>query len=235
MRLRTFFLVLAAFVATAALAADRPTIAVAEFTNDTSAAWWYGGAGRDLSSMLTNELAGTQKFRVVERKKLSKVLDEQDLAESGRVKRSTAAQVGKLTGAKYLVIGSVSSYSENRSGGSGGISVRGFSIGGRKDDAYIAIDIRVVDTTTGEAEYTRTIEARSTSYGVRGSGHVSGLSGNLGKYENTPAGKAIRACLIEISDYLACVMVDQDSCVDEYRGADAARRQKTKKVIKPDR
>src|ERR1700757_3304344 len=95
-------------MASAAFAAETRRRGVADFTNDTSAGWWYGGAGRDLSSMLTNELASTDKFRVVERSKLESVLAEQDLGSSGRVSGRTAAKVGKLTGAQYLVTGTVS-------------------------------------------------------------------------------------------------------------------------------
>lgn len=222
------------FVASVCLAGSKPSVGVAEFRNDTSAGWWYGGAGSDLSSMLTNELAGTEKFKVVERSKLGHVLDEQDLGASGRVNKATAAKVGKLTGAQYLVMGTVSAFTENSSGGGGGLSFKGFSVGGKKNDAYIAIDLRVVDTTTGEVEFTRTVEARSTSYGISGSGSVKGLSGGLGKYENTPTGKAIRACLMEISDYLGCVMVDKDDCVAEYKAKESSRRDKTKKSIKLD-
>jgi curli biogenesis system outer membrane secretion channel CsgG len=215
-------------------AASKPSIGVAEFTNETSAAWWYGGAGHDLSGMLTNELAGTEKFKVVERAKLDHVLNEQDLGASGRVSKSSAAKVGKLTGAKYLIMGNVSAYQEKASGMGGGLSFKGYSLGGNKNDAYMAIDLRVVDTTSGEIVHTRTVEARASSYGVAGSGHVGGLSGGLGKYENTPAGKAIRACLMEISEYLGCVMVDKDACVDEYKAKESARRDKTKKAVKLD-
>jgi curli biogenesis system outer membrane secretion channel CsgG len=214
------------------LAESKPSIGVADFRNDTSAAWWYGGAGHDLSGMLTNELAATEKFRMVERAKLDSVLAEQDLGASGRVAKSSAAKVGKLTGAKYLVMGTVSAYQEKTQGGGGGLSFGGISLGGRKDDAYISIDVRVVDTTTGEVAYTRTIEARSGGYGMHVGLYRGGFGGNLGKYENTPAGKAIRACLVEISDYLSCVMVDQDQCLQEYKAKDQQRRENTKKAIK---
>jgi curli biogenesis system outer membrane secretion channel CsgG len=214
--------------------AEKPSVGVAEFRNETSAGWWSGGVGNDLASMLTNELASTEKFKIVERAKLGHVLQEQDLAESGRVERKSAARVGKLTGAKYLVMGTVSAYDEKTAGGGGGLSFRGVSVGGKKDEAYIAIDLRVVDTTTGEVAYTRTVEARSTSYGVHGGVYRGGFGGNLGKYENTPAGKAIRACLIEITDYLSCVMVDQDSCVQEYKAKESSRRERTKGKIKLD-
>src|SRR5512140_3715698 len=222
----------AVLIPAGAFASGKPSIGVAEFTNDTSAAWWYGGAGRDLRGMLTNELSSSVKFKIVERSKLDSVLREQDLGDSGRVSQSSAAKIGKLTGAKYLVIGNVSSYDEKSRGGGGGVSFRGISLGGKKDDAYIAIDVRVVDTTTGEVEFTRTIEARASSYGIGGGVYRGGFGGNLAKYENTPAGKAIRACLMEISDYLGCVMVDQDDCMDEYNAKENSRKEKTKKSIK---
>jgi hypothetical protein len=56
----------------------------------------------------------------------------------------------------------------------------------------------------------------------------------LGKYENTQDGKAIRAVLMEISEYLGCAMVDQDSCMSEYAAKEKSRRDKTKKAIKLD-
>jgi len=213
-------------------AAEKPSIGVADFKNDTSAGWWYGGAGHDLAGMLSNELSATEKFRMVERDKLGPVLEEQDLGASGRVSKSSAAKIGKLTGAKYLVMGTVSAYEEKTQGGGGGISFGGISLGGKKDDAYIAVDVRVVDTTTGEIAYTRTIEARSGGYGMNVGLYHGGFGGNMGKYDKTPAGKAIRACLVEISEYLSCAMVDQDNCLAEYKAKDSQRREKTKKAIK---
>ena len=222
------------FIVTAAFAADKPSVGVSEFKNETSAGWWYSDVGRDLAGMLTNELAATGKFRVVERNKLAHVLDEQDLAASGRVNKSTAAKTGKLTGARYLVFATVTSFDTKSQGVGGGISFRGINLGGKKEDAYMAIDLRVVDTTTGDVEFTRTVEARASSYGVNGGVYRGGFGGQLGKYENTPTGKAIRACIMEISDYLGCAMVDQDSCMDEYKAKESSRREKTKKSIKLD-
>ena len=231
---KLMFLAFVFLLAIPVMAADKPSIGVAEFRNDTSAGWWSGGVGNDLASMLTNELATTEKFKIVERAKLGPVLQEQNLAESGRVDKKSAAKVGKLTGAQYLVMGTVSAYEEKTAGGGGGLSYGGISLGGRKDEAYMAVDLRVVDTTTGEVSFTRTVEARSTSYGIHGGVYRGGFGGNLGKYENTPAGKAIRGCLVEISDYLSCVMVDKDACVDEYKAKESSRREKTKKSIKLD-
>jgi curli biogenesis system outer membrane secretion channel CsgG len=215
-----------------AFGSDKPSVGVAEFTNETRASWWYTGVGSDLAGMLTNELASTEKFKIVERAKLGKVLEEQDLAEAGRVSKKTGAKIGKLTGAQYLVYATVSAWEENTAGTGGGLSFRGISVGGKKEDAYLAVDLRVVDTTTGEIEFTRTVEGRATSYGVSGGLSRGGFSGGLGKYEKTPTGKAIRAAIIEITDYLSCAMVDKDECMNEYKAKEKARRDKSKSTLK---
>lgn len=233
MRIKSLFVVMTMFIAGTALAA-KPAVGVAEFKNDTSAAWWNGGVGDELAGMLSNELAGTGKFKVVEREKLDKVLDEQDLADSGRIKKSTGAKIGQVTGAQYLVVGTLTAFESDVKGTGGGLSFRGISVGGKKEDAYLAVDLRVIDTTTGEIAFTRTVEARASSSGMSVGVYRGGFGGNLGQYEKTPTGKAIRAVLMEISEYLGCVMVDQDGCEDEYAAKEKSRRDKTKKAIKLD-
>ncbi len=235
MRLRTILVVTFLLViATSAMAEKKPVLAVTEFRNDTSAGWWSGGVGRDLAGMLTNELAGTGKFKLVEREKLAAVLDEQDLAASGRVSKSSGAKIGKMTGAQYLVIATLTAYEEDVKGAGGGLSYRGIGLGGKKEEAYMAVDLRVVDTTTGEVEYTRTIEARSSSGGLNVSVYRGGFGGSLGGYEKTPAGKAIRAVIMYISEYLECAMVDKGDCMEEFAAQEKSRKEKTKKSIKLD-
>src|SRR6186713_1500659 len=109
-------------VATAQGGGDRPVIGVAEFVNESGAAWWRGGVGWELSGMLSNELSSSGAFRVIERSKLQPVLEEQNLAASGRVAAGTGAKIGKLTGAQYLVFGTVTSFEENTSSTGGGLS-----------------------------------------------------------------------------------------------------------------
>lgn len=234
MRTRLAFGFLLLFIAGMASAANKPVMAVAEFRNDTSAAWWYGGVGSDLAGMLTNELAGTGKFKMVERDKLDAILDEQDLADSGRVSKKTGAKIGKMTGAQYLVVATLTAFESDVKGTGGGVSFRGISVGGKKEDAYMAVDLRVIDTTTGEIEFTRTVEARASSGGLAVGVYRGGFGGNLSKYEKTPTGKAIRAVIMEISEYLSCAMVDKGDCLAEYQAKESSRREKTKKSIKLD-
>ncbi|UXI70001.1 CsgG/HfaB family protein [Tahibacter amnicola] len=212
----------------------KPAVGVAEFKNESGAAWWRGGVGWELSGMLSNELASSGNFKIVERAKLEKVLEEQNLAASGRVRSGTGAQMGKVTGADYLVMGTVTAYEENTASTGGGVSFKGISLGGKKSDAYLAVDIRVVNTTTGDIDFSRTIEGRASGGGVDVGISRGGFGGNLSSEKNTPAGKAIRAALVEISEYLDCVMVQQNGCEDEYQAKESKRREKTKKSLKLD-
>jgi TolB-like protein len=99
-----------AAVAVVPLAAQdtRPGIAVLPFTNGGS----YGQGAEDyaalevgMQQMLTTEFAMNGQLRVVDRSRIKELLSEQDLGASGRVDAATAAKVGKLVGARYMVMG----------------------------------------------------------------------------------------------------------------------------------
>ena len=227
-------LVVAGFCMSGAALADRPTIGVSEFKNESGAGWWRGGVGWELSGMLSNELSSTGDFRVVERKKLENVMEEQNLGASGRVRAGTDAKIGQLTGAQYLVMGTVTSYEENTANTGGGVSYRGISLGGKKSEAYIAVDVRVVNTNTGEVDFSRTVEGRTSGGGVSVGVFRGGFGGSLANEKNTPAGKAIRAVLVEITDYLSCVMVQKDGCEAEYSAKERKRRDSNKRGVRLD-
>src|SRR5450432_2235488 len=225
-----------ATAAGSALAAGdgRPVVGVAEFTNQSGAAWWRGGVGWELSGMLSNEMSSSGDFKIVERQKLQNVLEEQNLAASGRVASGTGAKIGKLTGAQYLITGTVTAYQENTSSTGGGLSFKGIGLGGKSSEAYLAVDLRVINTTTGDVDFSRTVEGRSKSSGVSVGVSRGGFGGSLAHEENTPTGKAIRASLVEITDYLDCVMVKRDACVADYQAKEQKRRQGDKKALKLD-
>lgn len=230
-------LVLAGVCMSAAALAQggKPSIGVAEFKNESGAGWWRGGVGWELSGMLSNELSSTGAFRVVERAKLGSVLQEQDLAASGRVRQGTGAATGELTGAQYLVMGTVTAYEENTASTGGGVSFRGISLGGKKSEAYLAVDVRVVDTTTGEIAYSRTVEGRSSGGGISVGVFRGGFGGALASERNTPAGKAIRAALVEITDYLECTMVRRNSgCEGEFEAKEERRRDSNRRGLELD-
>src|SRR5438034_9971678 len=91
---KVLFIAALVLSSTAVFASEKPSLGVAEFTNDTSASWWYSDVGRDIASMLTNELSATEKFTIMARAKLGKALADQDRAQAGRVNKNTSAKVG---------------------------------------------------------------------------------------------------------------------------------------------
>lgn len=60
-----------------------------------------------VSEMLTANFLKQRKFKVMERAQLEEVMKEQKLGLSGAVDSKTAADIGKLAGAKLLVLGNV--------------------------------------------------------------------------------------------------------------------------------
>lgn len=230
------------------LAQDKLTISVPEFKNQSTWWWWRQGTSRELADALINELTSTGNFTVVERQKLDEVLSEQELAELGLVRPETAPESANLTGAKYVILGRVSSYEEGVSEESSGGRVGGFRIGpvnlgsssGRssKEQAYVAIDLRVVDTTTAEVVYARTVEGRATNESKSMSSGFNilglGMSGNQQSSNKAPVGQALRAALIEITDYLNCVMVEKGSCLAEFEAKEERRRDNTRGVLEFD-
>ena len=112
MRHRSLLLIsLAALAVAPSLRAQdtRPGIAVMPFQNGGS----YGqdkenfeALERGLAGMLISELAQNPGARVVERENVQSLISEQDLGKDGRLDAATAAKVGKLVGARYMVMGS---------------------------------------------------------------------------------------------------------------------------------
>lgn len=105
-------LTLAAGVAVPTMAAaqdTRPGIAVMPFENGGS----YGQDAEDfealtigIQQMLLTEFAVNDQLRVVERGRIKDLMGELELTRGGAVDANTAAQIGRLVGARYMVFGS---------------------------------------------------------------------------------------------------------------------------------
>lgn len=208
-------------------------VGVLRFTNHTAAGWWRGSVGTELQDMLASELVSTKAFSVLERKEIDAVLGELDLSASDRVSPSTMVKMKKLKGAQYLIAGTVSAYEEDVSGQKGGVRFKGISVGGAKNKAYIAVDLKVIDSETGEIVDARTIEANAKGSALGAGLSLRNFSIGGEDYKNTPTGKAIRACIVYISEYLECSLAKgkDHSCMKKWDKMDNKRREKTKGAI----
>jgi len=245
-----------------------PTVSVPDFKNEVGRlAWWSPRVSRQLADVLSNELSAAGGLTVVERQNVKALLSEQEMAELGIVKNNNrAAKSGQMTGSQYVILGRVSGYENNVETKQSGSGMGFMGFGGSKTvaetKAYVSLDLRVVDTTTGEVVGFKTVEGRAKNTAkVKGSGGslaplaglVGGLTGASGagayglaaagtlsfsesssETKKTPASKAVRAALIAASDYVSCILVRKDQCLDDYARGDSQRRQNTLDVLEMD-
>lgn len=161
-----------------------------------------------IEAIVIDSLAQTGRFRLVERTALGSVLDEQDLAASGRVAKPSGASTGNVLGAEYLVQVVVTDYESNTSGKKGGIGgliggkvpILG-GIGGGKSKGRVGLNIRLIDAETSEIIFTKQIESVITetniSFGGIGFGSDAILGGFMSSYAKTPIGQAVIAGINE--------------------------------------
>jgi TolB-like protein len=89
---------------------DRPGIGVMPIANGGShgpdaEAENFEGLEVGLQQMLLSELSFNPELRIVERSQIAEIIREQGLADQELVDPSTAAQVGRIVGARYMIFG----------------------------------------------------------------------------------------------------------------------------------
>ncbi|OVE73363.1 hypothetical protein BVX93_01915 [bacterium B13(2017)] len=104
---------------------ERIKLAIFNFM-DTNKASKDKMLGSTVSEMLTTGFVNSNKFEVVERKEINRVVEELNFDISGMVSKDSAKEIGKLLGVELGLVGSVSVLSEK-----------------------IQIDVRLLDMRTG--------------------------------------------------------------------------------------
>lgn len=187
-----------------ACAQGKVRIAVTAFENKVKTPWWGASwkIGDGLAEMLTSELSKTGQFIVVERQALGDIVKEQELGMSGLVRQETAAQTGQILGAQIVVRGAVTEFEEQASGGGAGIRFPGLGIGGSVNNAHVALDIRLIDASTGQV-----IASHNAAQSVPSAG--GGLGARIGNvtfggdaFFQTPIGQATRAAMQDALQFI---------------------------------
>ncbi|MBI5397170.1 MAG: hypothetical protein HZA91_17875 [Verrucomicrobia bacterium] len=175
-------------------------IAVTRFDNKSG----YQGQlelGNGLADLLTDALARAGRFIIVERLQVQDALREQDFARSGRAVEAGAPEIGRLLNTQAIVIGTVTHYDEHLMVGTGSTGQGGAQFQVSTATARLEINLRVVDTTTGE------IVASQSS---RASDQASVLASAFGGsgFAKTATGKV---CIQAITDAVAklCRAMDE--------------------------
>ncbi len=160
-------------------------VAVVDFVNKSD----FGAErlGKGAADILTTELVKSDRFIVVERAKMEKLLDEQGLAFSGVVDEATAAKTGRILGLNAIITGAISQF---------GTKIEGQNLGlyrSKKQSAECVVDVRVIDVSTGQI-----LLAESGMGKVDvGSEQFLGLGSQKG-FDETLPGKALRAAITEL-------------------------------------
>ena len=186
-------------------------IAVLEFDNKVNNRWWDRSWNIEdrLTEMVITELMKTNRFIVVERGSLNEVLSEQDLGASGRVRQETAAKIGEVLGAQVLLKGAITEFIEKESGGAGGILIGGIGIGGKTSTGHVAMDLRLIDATSGQILQSERAEGKISSSGIGGIAFFSGVAFGGTSYKKTALGKATRAAVSDAVMFVVNNMDDQ--------------------------
>lgn len=213
------------------------TIAVRKVKDRASAGWFRPAYEQKLADIMATELANSGNFTVVGRQDEDLAELQAELGMQG-INKNTAVKKNNITQARYVVIATLSDFRESgSSGGGGGIGFGGISIGQKKQvkEFYVAFDVKVYDTSTQAIAYVRTIEgkARAEKKGSAFSGGFGGAS--ISKSEESevklPVTRALRAAMIETSEYLNCALYLKDECMDVYDAKDEKRKSETSDAL----
>ena len=170
------------------------TVAVSRFIakSDFDARYGLSDVGGGLAAILTDALVESDQFIVVERTTLSDVLAEQQLKTSGLVNRESGPQLSQLVGASLLIMGSITEFSEKKSGMGFGIGFGGIGVSPQFRKGKVGLQIRVIDTTTGQvvSSYRVAESVKSKSLGINVNKEGVSLGSTI--FGKTPLGQAVR-------------------------------------------
>lgn len=190
------------------LCAGKKIVCVMDLEDKSSHSHSWQNVGTGIAEMMVTALADTKKYTLIEREKLEAVLDEQKLGASGAVTAQTAAKIGRLLGAQYIITGAVTEFGVKDSKiGVGGLEkVLPFGGGAKvaKNTARVSIDVRAIDTTSAQ------IVAAAKGEGSKSSAEFSGdlsiaPSFDFGKegFDETIIGKAARKAVDDVAKELS--------------------------------
>ena len=181
----------------------RYSVTVSQFENQAGwhAQWDLGNAW---GTVLTDMLNQTGRFIVLgETDMRYEAMGEQDLAASGRTAGGSKAPVtGQMTPAQLLVKGAITHVQDDTGGGSGGIRIKGFKVGGGGGTAEINATIYMVDSTTGQVLASTNVVGTSKKKGANLGYDTGSWGAAFGGHKNDNVGLAVQDACSEAVQFL---------------------------------
>lgn len=171
--------------------------------------WYSPQIGNGMADMLNDALLQSNRFIVLDRQAIKDVIQEQDFAASGRIRRETAAPIGEIEGADLLIKGAITEFEPGSAGGRAGAGMGHFGwtgaiLGGvlaGVRQSHVAMIIQVVDARTSRLLFSTTVEGKANDFDLGGflGGFGGGFGGaaGLGTWQKTPVEKAIRIAILK--------------------------------------
>lgn len=161
--------------------------------------------GKGVADELVTALMATNRFRLIERAEIDRVLEEQNLGKGGVIDPQSAAKIGKILGVQYLVIGRITEFSTKEDDDLLANPNHHNPMGMRiaRTTSRVAIDARLVDATTAEilASVTGTGKKATVNLGlITKEGGV--LFGDK-DFKKSDLGKALRQAVNSVARQLA--------------------------------
>lgn len=163
-----------------------------------------------IEAMITDVMHRSGRFRMVERQAIGNVLQEQDFGASGRVAQPSAAKIGSVLGAEYLIEVVITSYEPGVAGNNVNVGAlaSGTKLGGLLGNVHvgsktsiIGMNFRLIDATTSEVIFTnqvdRQIKDSGIGFGAARFGNSNAMGGFMSQYSKTPIGQAVTAAVNE--------------------------------------
>jgi curli biogenesis system outer membrane secretion channel CsgG len=165
--------------------------------------WDVGDA---LAAQLSTALEQTDCFVLADRLALSDVLREQELGLAGVSGREVAPAAGAVIGAQILVKGEITEFEPGKQGrgmtAGIGLDDIGLRLGGNRSSVHIAVDIRLIDASTGEVLATQRVDSEGKTFGLAFGVDYKKASVGTDNFDKTPFGMAMRDAVNEAAGFI---------------------------------
>ena len=191
-----------ALAAEPTLPGPKRTVVVDKFESNAQFDAAYGNwdVGGGLAAMLATALQQSGSFVVLERASMGRVIFEQELKSNNVANPETGPKLGQVAAAQFVVVGAVTEFGVQDKGGSFSIGLGGAVkgnplsslFGTKHQEGAVAIDMRVIDTSTTQVVQTVTVKEPISQTSVNASLDYKQLNMGGDQFNNTPLGEAAR-------------------------------------------